>query len=98
VQGFVQLKAESPHGTVWVRLAHVTAVGTVHYRSGAGEESHFVHVLAGGEWFSDPVTHPTEAAAKARAKEIAGSPAIRPWRVRLRDAVVTLTRRRDPDG
>ncbi len=87
MQGFVQLDPEDGRGGAWVRLAHITAISTIHAREGSGEEHHLVSVLAGGQWFRDPVDHPSAAAAQRRVDELAGLAPALPWAKRLRAAV-----------
>jgi hypothetical protein len=71
VDGFVELDSQT-RGRAWVRLAHITAIQQLEIHDLTGATFHTISVLAGGEWFSDPVPHTTSAAAAQRADTLAG--------------------------
>jgi hypothetical protein len=72
MDGFVELESDAGHGLVWVRLAHITGIRRLEIHDITGATHHTLSVLAGGEWFSDPVDHATAADAAARADVLAG--------------------------
>ena len=72
MDGFVELESDVGHGVVWVRLAHVTGIRVLEIHELNGATHHALSVLAGGEWFSDRIDHPTAADAAARADVLAG--------------------------